>query len=192
MKHKTKILSSLTALALITSFNTSAQSNTGSSLNQDGFYLGGNYGYLRVEGDDDFDDDKDAFEGIVGYRFNQYFALEGSYIDFGEYGSDLANADTNGYTAAIKGSLPLNDAFSLFLKVGQLWSETDYSALGATREIDDESVFVGGGVAFTLTPNFVLNATYSVYDTSLEFDDVDDENFETDFKQASVGFEFRF
>lgn len=192
MKHKTKILTSLTAIALAASFNTVAQSNSSEDINDSGFYLGGNYGYLRVEGDDDFDDDKEAFEGIAGYRFNQYFALEGSYIDFGDYGTDLARADVDGYTAAIKGSLPVNEVFSLFLKVGQLWSETDYQALDYSRKVDDESMFVGGGVAFNISTNLVLNATYSVYDTSLEFDDLDDENFDTDFKQASVGLEYRF
>lgn len=192
MKHKTKILSSLTAIALATSFNSFAQSNSNEDLNGSGFYLGGNYGYLRVEGDDDFDEDKNVFEGIVGYRFNQYIALEGSYINFGDYGTDIARADVDGYTAAIKGTLPINDTFSLFVKAGQLWSETDYNALDYKRTVDDESVFLGGGVAVNITSNFVLNATYSVYDTSLEFDDVDDENFDTDFKQASVGFEYRF
>ncbi|WP_289028414.1 porin family protein [uncultured Paraglaciecola sp.] len=192
MKHKTKILSSLTAIALATSFNSFAQSNSNEDLNGSGFYLGGNYGYLRVEGDDDFDEDKNVFEGIVGYRFNQYIALEGSYINFGDYGTDIARADVDGYTAAIKGTLPINDTFSLFVKAGQLWSETDYNALDYNRTVDDESVFLGGGVAVNNTSNFVLNATYSVYDTSLEFDDVDDENFDTDFKQASVGFEYRF
>ncbi|WP_133469320.1 porin family protein [Paraglaciecola marina] len=192
MKHKTKILSSLTAIAHATSFNSFAQSNSNEDLNGSGFYLGGNYGYLRVEGDDDFDEDKNVFEGIVGYRFNQYIALEGSYINFGDYGTDIARADVDGYTAAIKGTLPINDTFLLFVKAGQLWSETDYNALDYNRTVDDESVFLGGGVAVNITSNFVLNATYSVYDTSLEFDDVDDENFDTDFKQASVGFEYRF
>ncbi|MEP0176324.1 MAG: porin family protein [Paraglaciecola sp.] len=192
MKHKTKILSSLTAIAFAASFNSFAQSNSNEDLNDSGFYLGGNYGYLRVEGDDDFDDDKDVFEGIVGYRFNQYIALEGSYINFGDYGTDIARANVDGYTAAIKGTLPINDTFALFVKAGQLWSETDYNALEYSRTVNDESVFVGGGVAVNITSNFVLNATYSVYDTSLEFDDVDDENFDTDFKQASVGFEYRF
>ncbi|MFT2090574.1 porin family protein [Paraglaciecola sp. 2405UD69-4] len=192
MKHKTKILTSLTAIAFAASFNLHAQSNSSEDLNGSGFYVGGNYGYLRVEGDDDFDDDKDVYEGIIGYRFNQYIALEGSYIDFGNYGTEFARADVDGYTAAIKGSLPITNRVALFVKAGQLWSETDYNALDLTREVDDTSVFLGGGVTVNLSPNFALNATYSVYDTSLEFDDVDDENFDTDFKQASIGVEYRF
>jgi len=190
MKHTAKILAHLVALTSLTSFAALAQSNN--EINEDGFYLGASYGYLRVEGDDDFDDDKDVIEGVAGYRFNQFFAFEGSYIDFGNYGNDLANASTDGYTAAIKGSLPLGDLFSIYVKVGQLWSETDYQALNLSQKVDDESVFAGAGVAFKITQNVVVNATYNVYDADMNFDDVDDESFDTDFKQASVGIEYRF
>jgi opacity protein-like surface antigen len=189
MKHKTKILTNLAALATLTSFASIAQSN---NINEPGFYLGANYGYLRVGGDDNFDDDKDVLEALAGYRFNQYFALEGSFIDFGDYGTNLAKVSTDGYTAAIKGTLPVSDSFSLFVKLGQLWSETDYRALNFSGSADDESLFVGGGLAFKLNNNMVINATYSVYDANMDFDNVDDENFDTDFKQASVGIEYRF
>lgn len=189
MKLKTKILTNLAALATLAPFAATAQS---ANINEKGFYLGANYGYLRVEGEDDFDEDKDVLEAIAGYRFNQFFAFEGSFIDFGDYGNDLADASTDGYTAAIKGNLPVTDSFSVFLKVGQLWSETDYRALSFSQSVDDESLFVGGGLAFKLTSNVVINATYSVYDADMDFDDVDDQNFETDFKQASVGIEYRF
>lgn len=30
-------------------------------MDDSGFYVGGNYGYLKVEGEDDFDDDKDVW-----------------------------------------------------------------------------------------------------------------------------------
>ena len=76
--------------------------------------------------------------------------------------------------------------------MGQLWSETDYRALNLSQSVDDESLFVGGGLAFKLSNTVVINATYSVYDASMDFDDIDDENFDTDFKQASVGIEYRF
>ena len=53
MKNKTKMLINLAALATLTPFASMAQSN---NLNEQGFYLGANYGYLKVEGDDDFDE----------------------------------------------------------------------------------------------------------------------------------------
>ncbi|HBY39846.1 MAG TPA: porin family protein, partial [Alteromonas sp.] len=67
---------------------------------------------------------------------------------------------------------------------------------GATTTEDDESVFVGAGLSFAVTPQFLINAEYVVYDTELDADqvadDLEDTNFETDLKQASLGVEYRF
>ncbi len=192
MKHSITKYTQFAALAAMSLLVTVAYADSGNTYNPQGFYIGANYGYLKVDGDDDFDEDKDVVEGLAGYRFNKFFALEGSYVDFGDYGNSLANASTDGYTAAIKGSLPVTHSFSVFLKVGQLWSETDYRALEFSETVDDQSVFAGGGLAFKISPRLVLNATYNLYDSDMEFDEVDDQNFETDFKQASVGIEYRF
>ncbi|MFA7554994.1 MAG: porin family protein [Spongiibacteraceae bacterium] len=164
--------------------------------NESGVYLGANYGYLKVDSEDDFDDDKDAIQGLIGYRFNNYIAVEGSVIDFGSYGEKLAKASTDGYTFAVKGSLPLAERFGLYVKLGQLWSETDYKVAGFKGSDDDDALFYGGGASFNLTENLVLNAEYIVYDIDLNADkvseDVDDTDFETDFEHASLGLEYRF
>lgn len=190
-----KTLTAIASIAALTSFGSFAQSND-YAVDESGFYVGGNYGYLRVEGEDDFDDDKDVWQGLLGYKFNEWVAVEGSFIDFGDYGSDVAGADTDGYTAAIKGILPLSDRFSLYAKVGQLWSETEYNLGGISNEYDDESLFVGAGLSYAMTQNFLINAEYTVYDAELDayeaVDDIDDTNFETDLKQASIGVEYRF
>lgn len=192
MKRAIYLLATLTAF---TAFSSQAQS-TDEEMDKNGVYVGGNYGYLRVDGDDEFDDDKDVWQGVIGYRFNQYFALEGGYIDFGDYGNDLANASTDGYTAAIKGMIPIADRIALYGKLGQIWSETEYQAGTIMSEDDDDSLFVGGGISFAVTSNLLINAEYVVYDTELNAeqaaDDIDDVNFETDLKQASLGVEYRF
>ncbi|NVK55533.1 MAG: porin family protein [Alteromonadaceae bacterium] len=192
MKKTIIALSTLTAFATL---NVNAQ-QLDSDINESGIYVGGNYGYLRVEGEDEFDDDKDVWQGLVGYKFNTWVAVEGSYIDFGDYGSDLAGASTDGYTLALKGLVPIAAGFSAYAKVGQLWSETDYRLAGFDSSEDDESLFVGAGLNYAVTPRFLINAEYTVYDTELSageaFDDVDDTDFETDLKQASIGFEYRF
>ena len=157
MKNTLKTLTGLAAVASISamaSFGAHAQSNQ-IEAKDSGFYVGGNYGYLRVEGEDDFDDDKDVWQGLVGYKFNEWIAIEGGYIDFGDYGNDLAGAETDGYTAAIKGILPLTERFSLYAKAGQLWSETEYNFAGVSRDNDDESLFVGAGLSYAITSNFL-------------------------------------
>ncbi|WP_296048219.1 porin family protein [uncultured Alteromonas sp.] len=190
-----KTLIALSTLTAMTSFSLSAQ-QTPADINEAGFYVGGNYGYLRVEGEDDFDDDKDVWQGIAGYKFNTWVAVEGSYIDFGDYGSSVAGAETDGYTLALKGIVPVVGSLSAYAKLGQLWSETDYRLAGYTTSEDDESLFVGAGLSYALSTNLLVNAEYVVYDTELDadsaFDDIDDTDFETDLKQASIGIEYRF
>ena len=163
------------------------------STNESGLYIGGNYGYLKVDSDDDFDDNNDVWQGLIGYRFNEFFALEGGYTDFGSYGGNLANADTDGYSAAVKGILPLTDSIEFFAKAGQIWYDTEYSVAGVTGNSDDEALFAGAGLNFKLSEQLLLNAQYTWYDAELSADDLDeDSDFDTNFNQASVGVEYRF
>ena len=95
MKNTLKTLTGLAAVASISamaSFGAHAQSNQ-IEAKDSGFYVGGNYGYLRVEGEDDFDDDKDVWQGLVGYKFNEWIAIEGGYIDFGDYGNSQSSSN---------------------------------------------------------------------------------------------------
>ncbi|MBD3586281.1 porin family protein [Salinimonas sp. HHU 13199] len=199
MNTSTKLSATLSATLLtagLTSANAMAQVTENTLQKHEGVYVGGNYGYLKVDGQDDFDDDNDVWQGLVGYRFNRYIAIEGSYIDFGDYGSSLANADTDGYTAAIKGMLPISENFALFVKGGQLWWESDYAINEFGGSFDDESLFIGAGVNYAITRNLSVNAEYTIYDADLDADEfsenIDDADFDTDLKQASLGIEYRF
>ena len=195
MKNLKIALAGLT-VSLLGANSATAQVTDNTLQAKDGFYVGGNYGYLKVDGQDDFDDDNDMWQGLVGYRFNRYLAVEGSMIDFGDYGSDVSNADTDGYTAAVKGMLPLSENFAVFVKGGQLWWESDYNVSGLTGSVDDESLFIGAGINYAISQNLSINAEYTIYDTELNAqelsDNLGDRDFETDLKQASVGIEYRF
>ena len=193
-----KIMPVLAGTMALTAFASVAHAQD-MSTHDSGLYIGGNYGYLKVDGDgddNDFDDDNDVWQGLVGYRFNQFFAIEGGYTDFGSYGNSFANAETDGYSAAVKGILPLTDQIEFFAKAGQLWYETDYSVAGFKGDTDDEALFAGAGLNFKLSEQLLLNAQYTWYDTSLDADeaseDIDDTDFDSKFNQASVGLEYRF
>ncbi|SBS26956.1 Outer membrane protein A precursor [Marinomonas aquimarina] len=189
MKTVMPILASAVAL---TAFASAAQAQEWSRQDS-GLYVGANYGYLKVNGDDGFDDNNDVWQGLVGYRFNSFLAVEGGYADFGSYGDGIVNADTDGYSAAVKGSLPLTDSIEFFAKAGQLWYDTDYSVAGLTGSSDNEALFAGAGLNFKLSEQLLLNAQYTWYDAELSVDEIDqDSDFDTNFNQASVGLEYRF
>ncbi|XAW88979.1 outer membrane beta-barrel protein [Vibrio sp. CDRSL-10 TSBA] len=100
-----KYLPILASAMALTAF--SAASQAAVMDDESGFYVGGNYGYVKVDGQDDFDDDNDVMQALAGYKLNRYVAVEGSYIDFGKYGGGIAKAETDGYTAALKLTAPI-------------------------------------------------------------------------------------
>ncbi len=192
MKNKILTLAAVISLASLSAYS-HADNMSNSDAAENGIYVGANYGYLKVDGDDDFDDNSDVMQGLVGYKFNKYLALEGSYINFGDYGNGLANAETDGYTAAIKVMLPIADRVELYAKGGQLWYSTDYDVVGFSGNDDGEGVFAGAGVAFKVTDRFLINAEYTWYDADINVDNVaNGGKTDTDFNQASVGVEYRF
>lgn len=192
MKNPILTLAAIISLASFSAYS-HADSMSNSDAAENGIYVGANYGYLKVDGDDDFDDNSDVMQGLVGYKFNKYLALEGSYINFGDYGNGLANAETDGYTAALKVMLPIADRVELYAKGGQLWYSTDYDVVGFSGNDDGEGVFAGAGVAFKVTDRFLINAEYTWYDADINVDSVaNGGKTDTDFNQASIGVEYRF
>ncbi|AUD58976.1 MAG: porin family protein [Gammaproteobacteria bacterium] len=192
MKNTILTLAAIISLASVSAYS-QAQSMENNDATENGIYVGANYGYLKVDGKDDFDDDSDVIQGLVGYRFNQYLAIEGGYVNFGDYGNSLSNAETDGYTAALKVSYPIVDRVELYAKGGQLWYSTDYDVLGFSGNKDDEGVFAGAGVAFKVTDRFLINAEYTWYDAGITVENVSNgADTDTDFKQASLGVEYRF
>ncbi|GIU15327.1 porin family protein [Shewanella morhuae] len=192
MKNNILTLAAVISLASFSAYS-HADNMSNSDAAENGIYVGANYGYLKVDGDDDFDDNSDVMQGLVGYKFNKYLALEGSYINFGDYGNGVANAETDGYTAAIKVMLPIADRVELYAKGGQLWYSTDYDVVGFSGNDDGEGVFAGAGVAFKVTDRFLINAEYTWYDADINVDNVaNGGKTDTDFNQASIGVEYRF
>jgi len=172
---------------------------------ESGVYIGGAYGMYKVEGegknegDAKFDDDQDVFQAILGGQVNKYFAVEGSYINFGEYGGNLASAEVDGMTLAVKGILPISDVFSIYAKGGQLWWDADYQVgeglLEANGSTDGSEPFYGIGVAFAVTDRMDINLDYTRYEIELETDEVGllaSDSYDSDLDQASVGVRYLF
>jgi OOP family OmpA-OmpF porin len=105
-----------------------------------GYYAGLSLGQgsIDVEGLDESDT---AFKLFGGYTFNEYFAVEASYIDGGSPEKSVAmfglrsaiSADVSALNVSAVGRLALNDAFTLFGKAGLARYEVD----GSIRVEDD-------------------------------------------------------
>ena len=187
----------LLAIASVTvSSSAIAQIENGGYDNPEGIYVGASYGFLRVDGDDSFDDDKSVWDLRLGYSFNEYVSVDASYIDFGDYGDGFANAETDGYTLGLQLAYPFTDELIGYVRGGQLWYETT-SNIGAFRsDFDDEGMYAGAGLGYKLSKNMLITFEYNVYDVGLDVEgaveDIDDAEFSTDMKQAAVGIRYKF
>lgn len=107
-----------------------------------------------------------AYKIQVGYQFNQYFAVEGGYVNLGKTdysasftgGGANANAKVSGLNIAALGILPISDSFSLFGKAGLIDAkvETTVSANGLGGSANDSST------ARKWKANWGAGATYSI------------------------------
>lgn len=69
----------------------------------------------------------------VGYRFNEYWGVEGGFVDIGRLelnasgtGEFVAKSKMRGAQFALVGYLPATDTLSFFLKFGGVWARTNY------------------------------------------------------------------
>jgi len=122
---------------------------------KNGFYIGGSISQASLTINDfeidlesfDYKADTTSYKVIVGYRFMGFFAVEGSYIDFGTFkdsfdvAGDPANIETNlkGFDAFAMGMLPLGIA-DIFVKVGLVsWDSDIQAAIGSIVEFGSDS-----------------------------------------------------
>ena len=164
--HKRLGLTALAALGLMAA--TAAQADT-----QPGFYAGAGIGTTKIS-DDAFDgtgiDDSDTgFKIFGGYDFNQNFAVEVSYFDFGEAsardGGDSLSVGVTGLSASAVGRLPVSDMFALYGKLGfasyDVKAKISIAGFGSGSASDSNSDLIYGvGGALSFGGNFEARLEY--------------------------------
>lgn len=160
-------------------------------------YIGLNYGGYKSRGDE-FDDDADLIEGVVGVYISPYFGVEGSYTDFGEFGGDIVTTEIDGYGIAAIGRLPVSDSFALYVKGGYFWWDADTSVETPSGDIDGsvdgEEPFYGVGVDFQVVDHFNLSLEYLRYEFDLSDSSLPDtiDDYETDIDTVKLGAKYLF
>lgn len=171
-----------------------------------GIYLGGAFGSTKIH--DACDDARSAFAvfgGTVsscddkdtgwkifgGVMINKNFAIEGTYINWGEIsgrGTLIGipvniSGDAKSFGAAAVGILPLNERFSLFGKAGVLMTTVSatISGGGVSSSDDDDSteLHLGVGAMFNVSERFAIRAEWErAQDTKVDM--------------ISIGVQYRF
>ena len=160
---------------------------------ESGFYMGASIGTSDLNEDFDgltIDTDATAFRVIAGWRFNEYFAIEGGYHDFGDFEQTVdingtpatASLSADGFTFGIAGALPLSEKFALTGRLGMFfWDGAAEINNVSQASPEDSNLYYGAGASYAVTERFSLNADWSRYDLEESQSDV-----------LSAGFQYRF
>jgi len=196
---KTRVFAGLLALAA-TVFASSV------SAQQQGFYLGGAYVQTKHNACGDVrsvfamfagssvsscDDTDTGFKVFGGYQVNRNFAVELTYIDWGNISGAgrlvgipvSISGDVTSFGIAAVGILPLNERFSLFGKAGLLSSKATATISGggitSSDDSSDSELHVGAGAMFNLNERWAIRGEWErATDNKLEL--------------LSIGVQFRF
>jgi OmpA-OmpF porin, OOP family len=122
----------------------------------------------------------------LGGQFNQWLGAEIGYVNMGKLERNGGDTSAYGVNLSLVGTLPVNDVFSAFAKVGTTygWTKTE-GAVGPTGKADDFGLSYGAGVGFNLSPRIQLLAEWD----RQSFKFVDQK---ADVDLYSVGLRFRF
>ena len=159
----------------------------------DGHWLfGGSVGTASIDEPVDgfrFDADSTSYRIYGGYQFNEYFALEGGYMDLGNFDEQIQqggtvvpiSADADGFTFAARGSVPLGEKFALHGTIGSFFWDGANEIAGINSNVSDSNIFFGAAASFDVTTNVSLRAEATQY----ELDGVNSEVF-------GLGFQLNF
>jgi OOP family OmpA-OmpF porin len=158
-----------------------------------GLFVAGSVGSAELsESFDEFDVDADstAYRLTVGWRFNDYLAIDGGYQNFGRFEQTFDDEGTpvnislkaDGFTLGAIGSLPINDRFSLFARAGGFFWDGDANINDVTSASPEEvNIYFGAGLRMALTEKLSATLDGSRYDLD-----------GTDSTVFSLGLDFRF
>lgn len=158
-----------------------------------GVYVGASLGSAQLNYDEDdpdygkidFDDDDAGYKIFAGYNFGLVplvdLAVEGAYVDFGNFSGDIGGVggndiDVTGWTGAGLAGFKLGPV-GLFGKVGVINWDSDADIIG---DDDGTDPLYGVGARITLF-SFQVRAEYERYDL---------DNFDIDYFSVGAAYTF--
>ncbi len=158
-----------------------------------GFFLGSSIGSASLNDDFDgldIDDSSTSFRITGGWRFNDSFALEAGYHNFGDFEQTVsinglesrAKLSADGFTLGVLGSFPIADKFEIFGRTGMFFWNGD-AEINNVSQATPESInpFFGGGISYAINDKLLLSGDWTRY----ELEDTNSGVF-------SVGIQYRF
>jgi OOP family OmpA-OmpF porin len=135
-----------------------------------GIYLGASVGQSGLQIDDfDYDASATGYKIIAGWRFLDWLAVEGNYVDFGS-GDDRVEGtkietEADGISLSAVGFLPVGPV-DLFARVGAVDWSADISSPGIASGGDDGTDLTYGVGAQVRVWSLSIRAEYEMFDVS--------------------------
>ena len=157
-----QILTGLVAAMALTTLPAVAADN--------GIYLGASVGQSGLEIDDfDYDASATGYKVIAGWRFLDWLAVEGNYVDFGSGDDRVAGTkietEADGFSLSAVGFLPVGPV-DLFARVGAVDWSADISSPGIGSGGDDGTDLTYGVGAQFRVWSLSIRAEYEMFDVS--------------------------
>jgi OOP family OmpA-OmpF porin len=122
---------------------------------------------------------------FVGHEFNSNFALEGEYLNLGEIKAGTSSAKSTGVSLSGVGSIPFNQNFSLFGKLGYAMITGKPGGAYIGNEKKSKATTYGVGAQFNLNPSVGIRLGWDKYKFN-------DSGLNGDASLTSVGVLFKF
>lgn len=127
------------------------------------WYGGVGFGITNMDDDvlgTNVDDDDIGWKLFGGYQFLDNLAVEGAWASLGEHKALTAASKTTGFAIEAVGTVPIQDNFDIFGKLGGFfWSseQTNTSAVPPTVDDDGVDLTAGLGVSWQLPKDMIQN-----------------------------------
>jgi OOP family OmpA-OmpF porin len=122
---------------------------------------------------------------FVGHVFNSSFALEGEYLNLGEIKAGTSSAKSTGVSLSGVGSIPFNQNFSLFGKLGYAMITGKPGGAYIGNEKKSKATTYGLGAQFNLNSSMGIRLGWDKYKFT-------DSGLNGDASLTSVGVLFKF
>lgn len=141
---------------------------------EQGWYIGMGAGQAK---DKVFDETDTGFKLVGGYRSNEYFAFEMSYVDLGSYPTYFGSFDEYGLGIEAIGSVPIGERFSVFARGGIFSWTVEFDG----AEGEGEDLTYGLGAAIDMNEHWQIRGEWQRFDVD-----------EGDVDLISAGFNYLF
>ncbi len=142
--------------------------------------IGPSEGKSYCSGESNCEDEDTAWKIFTGYKITNNLSAEGAFVNLGDMHKSGENSDVSAFTATAVGSLPINQQFDIFGKIGAMrWSSDN-----------TESKESGYGVTYGIGAKMNLSDTMKLRAEWEKFPGVETSGSEeTDMNMLSVGVE---